>query len=68
MSTPAPAKPRLCHFCRRPAEWNIRGIDESTGDDVSVLACNLHRGKTGRMGPVVLRYRQRLGSMELDKL
>ena len=60
-----PSAPRVCQFFRRPAEWLIRGIDESTSEDVSALTCNLHRGKTGRVGPVVFRYRQRLGSSRL---
>ncbi len=59
-----PVDEKRCQFCRKAAEWVVRGIDESTSEDVRVLACHAHRGKSGRLGPVVMKYRQRIYGRE----
>ena len=54
--------PRKCQFCKKAAEWIIRGVDELTSEDVCLVVCNVHRGKTGRLGALVFRHRARLGA------
>ncbi len=63
MSPRSATPPRRCQFCQKNAEWIVRGIDELTSEDVSLVTCNVHRGKTGRIGPVVCRYRQAINNV-----
>jgi hypothetical protein len=58
--------PPRCQFCRKLAEWVVSGIDELTGDDVRVKTCHEHRGKSGRLGTLVMRYRQSIFGRALN--
>jgi hypothetical protein len=55
-----------CQFCRKLAEWVVIGVDELTSEDVRVKTCHAHRGKSGRLGPLVMRYRQRIFERSLN--